>query len=55
MPAVELLKQAAAGASLGFTAQVIEDHIRGKVMEAESKSGAARAGELIGIVHSDIG
>lgn len=51
----KLLQQATAcrGAMDGFIAEVIEDHIRDKVVEAASKDDALRAAEeLIGIVHS---
>ena len=50
-----LLQQATAcrGAMDGFIAEVIEDHIREQVVEAEDKRAASRAAEeLIGIVHS---
>jgi len=52
---VKLLQQATAcrGAMDGFIAEVIEDHIRDKVVEAATKGDASRAAEeLIGIVHS---
>lgn len=52
---VTLLQQATAcrGAMDGFIAEVIEDHIREQLVEAKSKTDAARAAEeLIGIVHS---
>ncbi len=54
-PSAKLLQQATAcrGAMDGFIAEVIEDHIREQVVEAETKSEASRAAEeLIGIVHS---
>ena len=54
-PSTKLLQQATAcrGAMDGFIAEVIEDHIREKVVEAASKTDAAAAAEeLIGIVHS---
>ena len=54
-PSIKLLQQATAcrGAMDGFIAEVIEDHIREKVVEATSKGDASRAAEeLIGIVHS---
>jgi FrmR/RcnR family transcriptional regulator, repressor of frmRAB operon len=54
-PSVMLLQQTTAcrGAMDGFIAEVIEDHIREQVLEAESKGAASRAAEkLIGIVHS---
>ena len=54
-PSARLLQQATAcrGAMDGFIAEVIEDHIRMKVVEAASKGDASRAAEeLIGIVHS---
>jgi DNA-binding FrmR family transcriptional regulator len=50
-----VLQQATAcrGALDGFIAEVIEDHIRERVVDAEdSASAAAAAEELIGIVHS---
>ncbi len=50
-----LLQQATAcrGAMDGFIAEVIEDHIREQVVEAEDKHAASRAAEeLIGMVHS---
>ena len=54
-PSARLLQQATAcrGAMDGFIAEVIEDHIREKVVEAATKGDAAEAAEeLIGIVHS---
>ncbi len=54
-PTTKLLQQATAcrGALDGFIAEVIEDHIRQQVVEAETKGDASRAAEeLIGIVHS---
>jgi len=54
-PSAKLLQQATAcrGAMDGFIAEVIEDHIRDKVVEAANKGDAAEAAEeLIGIVHS---
>ena len=54
-PSAKLLQQATAcrGAMDGFIAEVIEDHIRDKVVEAANKGDASRAAEeLIGIVHS---
>ena len=51
----KLLQQATAcrGAMDSFIAEVIEDHIRERVVQAESRSEATRAAEeLIGIVHS---
>ena len=54
-PSAKLLQQATAcrGAMDGFIAEVIEDHIREKVVEAATKGDAAEAAEeLIGIVHS---
>jgi FrmR/RcnR family transcriptional regulator, repressor of frmRAB operon len=54
-PSAKLLQQATAcrGAMDGFIAEVIEDHIREQVVQAETKSDASRAAEeLIGIVHS---
>ena len=54
-PSTKLLQQATAcrGAMDGFIAEVIEDHIREKVVEAATKGDASRAAEeLIGIVHS---
>jgi FrmR/RcnR family transcriptional regulator, repressor of frmRAB operon len=50
-----VLQQATAcrGALDGFIAEVIEDHIRERVVEAADKASAAQAAEeLIGIVHS---
>jgi DNA-binding FrmR family transcriptional regulator len=50
-----VLQQATAcrGALDGFIAEVIEDHIRERVVDAENRdSAAAAAEELIGIVHS---
>jgi FrmR/RcnR family transcriptional regulator, repressor of frmRAB operon len=52
---VALLQQATAcrGALDGFIAEVIEDHIRERVVEAtDRESATAAAEELIGIVHS---
>jgi FrmR/RcnR family transcriptional regulator, repressor of frmRAB operon len=41
------------GALDGFIAEVIEDHIRENVVEAENPAAAKEAAEeLIGIVHS---
>ena len=54
-PSAKLLQQATAcrGAMDGFIAEVIEDHLREKVVEAASKKDASLAvEELIGIVHS---
>ena len=54
-PSTKLLQQATAcrGAMDGFIAEVIEDHIRGQVVEAATKSEASEAAEeLIDIVHS---
>ena len=54
-PSAKLLQQATAcrGAMDGFIAEVIEDHLREKVVEAANKTDAsAAAEELIGIVHS---
>jgi FrmR/RcnR family transcriptional regulator, repressor of frmRAB operon len=54
-PSTKLLQQATAcrGAMDGFIAEVIEDHIRARVVEAEDKGAASRAAEeLIGIIHS---
>ena len=54
-PSATLLQQATACrcAMDGFIAEVIEDHIREKVVEAATKGDASRAaGELISIVHS---
>ena len=54
-PSAKLLQQATAcrGAMDGFIAEVIEDHLREKVVDAASKADAsAAAEELIGIVHS---
>ncbi len=54
-PSAKLLQQATAcrGAMDGFIAEVIEDHIREQVVDAETKGEASRAAEeLIGIVHS---
>ena len=51
----KLLQQATAcrGAMDGFIAEVIEDHLRAKVVEAATKADASLAvEELIGIVHS---
>ena len=51
----KLLQQATAcrGAMDSFIAEVIEDHIRERVVQAESRTEATRAAEeLIGIVHS---
>jgi FrmR/RcnR family transcriptional regulator, repressor of frmRAB operon len=50
-----LLQQATAcrGALDGFIAEVIEDHIRERVVAADSRAAAAEAAEeLIGVVHS---
>jgi len=50
-----VLQQATAcrGALEGFIAEVIEDHIRERMVEADSRTSAAEAAEeLIGIVHS---
>jgi DNA-binding FrmR family transcriptional regulator len=50
-----ILQQATAcrGALDGFIAEVIEDHIRDRVVDAKTPaSAAAAAEELIGIVHS---
>ncbi len=54
-PSAKLLQQATAcrGAMDGFIAEVIEDHIREQVVQADTRDEAARAAEeLIGIVHS---
>jgi len=54
-PSAKLLQQATAcrGAMDGFIAEVIEDHIREQVVQAETKGEASRAAEeLIAIVHS---
>ena len=54
-PSAKLLQQATAcrGAMDGFIAEVIEDHIREQVVDAETKGEAVLAAEeLIGIVHS---
>ena len=54
-PSTKLLQQATAcrGAMDGFIAEVIEDHLREKVVEAPTKAEASLAAEeLIGIVHS---
>ena len=54
-PSAKLLQQATAcrGAMDGFIAEVIEDHLRDKVVDAACKADAsAAAEELIGIVHS---
>ena len=54
-PSAKLLQQATAcrGAMDGFIAEVIEDHLREKVVEAATKGEASQAAEeLIGIVHS---
>ncbi len=54
-PSVRLPQQAnvCRGAMDGFSAGVIEDHIREQVIEAESKGAASRAAkERIGLVHS---
>jgi DNA-binding FrmR family transcriptional regulator len=50
-----VLQQATAchGALDGFIAEVIEDHIRERIIDAENTAAAAAAAEeLIGIVHS---
>ena len=50
-----MLQQATAcrGALDGFIAEVIEDHIRERVVDAEDRASATQAAEeLIGIVHS---
>jgi DNA-binding FrmR family transcriptional regulator len=50
-----ILQQATAcrGALDGFIAEVIEDHIRERVVDAKDRASAAVAAEeLIGIVHS---
>jgi FrmR/RcnR family transcriptional regulator, repressor of frmRAB operon len=50
-----VLQQATAcrGALDGFIAEVIEDHIRGRMVEAADRASATQAAEeLIGIVHS---
>jgi FrmR/RcnR family transcriptional regulator, repressor of frmRAB operon len=50
-----VLQQATAcrGALDGFIAEVIEDHIRERVVQADTRDAAvAAAEELIGIVHS---
>lgn len=54
-PSAKLLQQATAcrGAMDGFIAEVIEDHLREKVVAAANKTDASAAvEELIGIVHS---
>jgi len=54
-PSAKLLQQATAcrGAMDGFIAEVIEDHIREQVVQAETKGDASRAAEeLIDIVHA---
>ena len=54
-PSTKLLQQATAcrGAMDGFIAEVIEDHLRDKVVDAASRTDASLAvEELIGIVHS---
>jgi DNA-binding FrmR family transcriptional regulator len=51
----EMLQQATAcrGALDGFIAEVIEDHIRERVVDADTRASATEAAEeLIGIVHS---
>jgi DNA-binding FrmR family transcriptional regulator len=51
----KLLQQATAcrGALDGFIAEVIEDHIRERVVDADNRAAATEAAEeLIGIVHS---
>jgi FrmR/RcnR family transcriptional regulator, repressor of frmRAB operon len=50
-----VLQQATAcrGALDGFIAEVIEDHIRERVVDADDRASATKAAEeLIGIVHS---
>jgi len=50
-----VLQQATAcrGALEGFIAEVIEDHIRERMVDADNQASAAEAAEeLIGIVHS---
>ncbi len=50
-----VLQQATAcrGALDGFIAEVIEDHIRERVVEADDRAAATQAAEeLIGIVHA---
>jgi DNA-binding FrmR family transcriptional regulator len=50
-----VLQQATAcrGALDGFIAEVIEDHIRERVVEADDRASATQAAEeLIGIVHA---
>ena len=50
-----ILQQATAcrGAMDGFIAEVIEDHIRERIIDADNHAAAtAAADELIGIVHS---
>lgn len=54
-PSAKLLQQATAcrGAMDGFIAEVIEDHLREKVVQAANQTDASLAAEeLIGIVHS---
>ena len=54
-PSAKLLQQATAcrGAMDGFIAEVIEDHIREKVVKPQDRTQASEAAEeLIGIVHS---
>jgi DNA-binding FrmR family transcriptional regulator len=51
----KVLQQATAcrGALDGFIAEVIEDHIRERVVDADNRAAATEAAEeLIGIVHS---
>ncbi len=55
VPCATLIQQATAcrGALDGFIAEVIEDHIRERVVAAEDRAAAAKAAEeLIEIVHS---
>ena len=50
-----VLQQATAcrGAMDGFIAEVLEDHIRERVVQAKDKATASKAAEeLIGIIHS---
>ena len=54
-PSAKLLQQATAcrGDMDGFIAEVIEDHLREKVVDAATKQDASLAAEeLIGIVHT---
>jgi DNA-binding FrmR family transcriptional regulator len=54
-PSSAIMQQATAcrGALEGFIAEVIEDHIRDRMVEAEDQAAASEAAEeLISIVHS---